>query len=176
MSCGAGVDAFGDEYLGQNETMVTVQMAWVAGADRALGLPAYATAGAAGADLRANLPDRGQMMIAPGARALVPTGLMLAIPPGYEVQVRPRSGLALRHGVTLANSPGTIDSDYRGELGVILINLGDADFGIAHGDRIAQMVVAPVVQADFAVADTLNQTARAAGGFGSTGMGETGRG
>lgn len=151
--------------------MVTISMAWVDGADTALGLPAYATAGAAGADLRANLPDRGQMVIAPGARGLVPTGLRLAIPPGFEVQVRPRSGLALRHGVTLANSPGTIDSDYRGELGVILINLGESEFGITHGDRIAQMVVAPVVQAGFVVDTSLEDTSRGAGGFGSTGRG-----
>lgn len=156
--------------------MVTVAMAWVEGADTALGLPVYATAGAAGADLRANLPDRGQVVIAPGARVLVPTGLRLAIPVGFEVQVRPRSGLALRHGVTLANAPGTIDSDYRGELGVILINLGATDHVVAHGDRIAQMVVAPVVQAEFALADSLDDTARGAGGFGSTGFGTMGRG
>lgn len=149
--------------------MVTVQIAWVDGADRALGLPAYASTGAAGADLRANLPDRGQIVMVPGARVLVPTGLRLAIPAGFEVQVRPRSGLALRHGVTLANSPGTIDSDYRGELGVILINLGTCDYTLAHGDRIAQMVVAPVVQAGFAQADDLDATLRGAGGFGSTG-------
>ena len=149
--------------------MVTVQIAWVDGADRALGLPAYASTGAAGADLRANLPDRDQIVMVPGARVLVPTGLRLAIPAGFEVQVRPRSGLALRHGVTLANSPGTIDSDYRGELGVILINLGTCDYTLAHGDRIAQMVVAPVVQAGFAQADDLDATLRGAGGFGSTG-------
>lgn len=149
--------------------MVTVRMAWVAGADPSLGLPAYATPGAAGADLRANLADRGAVVIAAGARALVPTGLSLAIPQGYEVQVRPRSGLALRHGITLPNSPGTIDSDYRGELAVILQNLGSAPFTIAHGDRIAQMVVAPVVQAIFAAVATLDDTARGTGGFGSTG-------
>jgi dUTP pyrophosphatase len=149
--------------------MVTVRMAWVAGADQALGLPAYATPGAAGADLRANLADRGAMVIAVGARALVPTGLSLAIPRGCEVQVRPRSGLALRHGITLPNSPGTIDSDYRGELAVILQNLGSAPFTVAHGDRIAQMVVAPVVQAIFATVATLDDTARGTGGFGSTG-------
>ncbi len=151
--------------------MTRIEMLWVAGADVSLGLPAYATAGAAGADLRANLPDRGAVVIAPGARVLVPTGLRMAIPAGYEVQVRPRSGLALRHGVTIPNSPGTIDNDYRGEVAVILVNLGDAGFTVAHGDRIAQMVVAPVVQAVFRVVETLEDTARGAGGFGSTGRG-----
>lgn len=151
--------------------MVEIVFAWDAGADRSLGLPVYASAGAAGADLRANLPDRGQIMLAPGARVLVPTGLRLAIPEGFEVQIRPRSGLALKHGITLPNSPGTIDSDYRGPLGVIVMNAGGADFVIAHGDRIAQMVVAPVVQARFEVADTLPETVRGAGGFGSTGRG-----
>ncbi len=149
--------------------MVEIVFAWDAGADRSLGLPVYASAGAAGADLRANLPDRGQIMLATGARVLVPTGLRLAIPEGFEVQIRPRSGLALKHGITLPNSPGTIDSDYRGALGVIVMNAGGVDFVIAHGDRIAQMVVAPVVQARFEVADTLPETVRGAGGFGSTG-------
>ncbi|WP_121632946.1 dUTP diphosphatase [Tropicibacter alexandrii] len=151
--------------------MIEIVFAWDAGADRSLGLPVYASAGAAGADLRANLPDRGQIVLAPGARVLVPTGLRLAIPEGFEVQIRPRSGLALKHGITLPNSPGTIDSDYRGPLGVIVMNAGEADFVIAHGDRIAQMVVAPVVQARFEVADTLPETVRGAGGFGSTGRG-----
>ncbi|MBP0482728.1 dUTP diphosphatase [Sagittula salina] len=150
---------------------VEVILAWEPGADEALGLPAYATAGAAGADLRANLPDRGAVRLAPGKRALVPTGLRLAIPEGYEVQVRPRSGLALKHGITLPNTPGTIDSDYRGALGVIVMNAGTEVFTIAHGDRIAQMVVAPVVQARFSVADDLPGTARGTGGFGSTGRG-----
>ncbi|WP_113913217.1 dUTP diphosphatase [Roseovarius dicentrarchi] len=150
--------------------MVTVTLCWDEGADRDLGLPAYASSGAAGADLRANFPGRSAIVLAPGARALVPTGLRLAIPDGYEVQLRPRSGLALRHGVTLANAPGTIDSDYRGPLGVILINLGDAPFEVMHGARIAQMVVAPVVRSGFALTDTLEDTARGAGGFGSTGV------
>ena len=150
--------------------MVTIAVMWDEGADRALGLPAYATSGAAGADLRANLPDRGEIKLAPGARALVPTGLRLAIPEGWEVQIRPRSGLALKHGITLPNSPGTIDSDYRGPLGVIVMNAGDAPFTIAHGDRIAQMVAAPVVQAGFDLVETLPETARGAGGFGSTGV------
>ena len=149
--------------------MVEIAVMWDEGADRALGLPAYATEGAAGADLRANLPDRGEITLEPGARALVPTGLRLAIPEGWEVQVRPRSGLALKHGITLPNSPGTIDSDYRGPLGVIVMNAGEAPFVIAHGDRIAQMVAAPVEQARFAVVETLPDTLRGTGGFGSTG-------
>ncbi len=151
--------------------MVTVTLCWDDGADRDLGLPVYASHGAAGADLRANFPGGVGVVLAPGARALVPTGLRLAIPEGYEVQLRPRSGLALKHGVTLANAPGTIDSDYRGPLGVILINLGDAPFEVVHGARIAQMVVAPVIVADFALADVLEDTARGACGFGSTGVG-----
>ena len=153
--------------------MVTVQLTWTDEADRDLPLPAYETAGAAGADLRANFPPdaRAGLTLDPGARALVPTGLRLAIPAGFEVQVRPRSGLALKHGITLPNTPGTIDSDYRGPLGVIVMNAGDAPFHIAHGDRIAQMIVAPVVQADFALVDALDDTERGAGGFGSTGRG-----
>jgi len=151
--------------------MVEIAMTWDEGADRGLGLPAYVTAGAAGADLRANFADRRGVDIAPGARALIPTGLRLAIPAGYEVQLRPRSGLALKHGVTLPNAPGTIDSDYRGPLGVILMNAGDAPFHVAHGDRIAQMVVAPVVMARFSLVDQLDGTDRGAGGFGSTGRG-----
>ncbi|MCR8550766.1 dUTP diphosphatase [Salipiger sp. P9] len=144
---------------------------WDEGADRSLGLPSYATDGAAGADLRANFSDRGEIVLAPGARALVPTGLRLAIPGGWEVQVRPRSGLALKHGIVLPNSPGTIDSDYRGPLGVIVMNAGQAAFVIAHGDRIAQMVAAPVARARFDVVEALPETVRGAGGFGSTGIG-----
>ncbi len=142
--------------------------------DWSLPLPAYETPGAAGADLRANLADADRaagVTLAPGARALVPTGLRVEIPPGYEMQVRPRSGLALKHGITLANTPGTIDSDYRGPLGVILINLGEAPYKVHHGDRIAQMVVAPVVQARVELAETLGETSRGTGGFGSTGRG-----
>jgi dUTP pyrophosphatase len=147
-------------------------MAWEDWADTALGLPDYATQGAAGADLRANFAadERAGLCLAPTERALVPTGLRLAIPEGYEVQLRPRSGLALKHGITLPNSPGTIDSDYRGPLGVIVMNAGAEPFEITHGMRIAQMVVAPVVQAQFAVVDRLEDTARGAGGFGSTGQ------
>lgn len=148
---------------------LTVDISWVDGADTSLGLPSYETAGAAGADLRANLPDRASRTIAPGEITLVPTGLRLAIPGGYEAQVRPRSGLALKHGITLPNSPGTIDSDYRGELGVIVQNAGRAPFEITHGMRIAQIVFAPVLQARFTEAD-LTDTARGGGGFGSTGV------
>lgn len=151
--------------------MVTIRIAWAEGADQGLGMPTYATSGAAGADLRANFKDRASVVIAPGARALVPTGFIMEIPEGWEVQVRPRSGLALKHGITLPNSPGTIDSDYRGEVGVIVLNAGSDAFTVAHGDRIAQMVVAPVVQAEFALADAVSETARGAGGFGSTGRG-----
>ncbi len=152
--------------------MVTIKLTWDEGADRSLGLPVYASAGAAGADLRANLPDRGTLVVQPGARALVPTGLRMAIPEGFEVQIRPRSGLALKHGITLPNAPGTIDSDYRGPLGVIVMNAGQKAFDIGHGDRIAQMVVAPVLRAEFDMVDDLSVTARGSGGFGSTGVSE----
>ena len=148
---------------------ITIALQWEEGADQTLGLPAYETAGAAGADLRANLPDRWEIALAPGARALIPTGLRMAIPEGFEVQIRPRSGLALKHGISLPNSPGTIDSDYRGPVGVILMNLGKDAFTVTHGMRIAQMVVAPVVRAGFDVVASLDDTARGAGGFGSTG-------
>ncbi|AUQ48976.1 deoxyuridine 5'-triphosphate nucleotidohydrolase Dut [Phaeobacter inhibens] len=150
--------------------MVEIRITYDEGADRDVPLPAYQTAEAAGADLRANLPDRARLTLAPGARALVPTGLRLEIPQGYEVQIRPRSGLALKHGITLPNAPGTIDSDYRGPLGVIVMNAGDAPFEIAHGDRIAQMVIAPVLQARFQLVDSLNESVRGSGGFGSTGQ------
>ena len=148
--------------------MTTIKLCWADGADRSLPLPAYESAGAAGADLRANLPE-GPVTLAPGARALISTGLHMAIPQGFEVQIRPRSGLALKHGITLINSPGTIDSDYRGVVGVILGNTGEAPFTVEHGMRIAQMVVAPVMQAGFDLADSLDETPRGAGGFGSTG-------
>ena len=148
--------------------MTTIKLCWADGADRSLPMPAYESAGAAGADLRANLPE-GPVTLAPGARALISTGLHMAIPQGFEVQIRPRSGLALKHGITLINSPGTIDSDYRGILGVIMGNMGQEAFTVEHGMRIAQMVVAPVVQAGFDLADSLDETPRGAGGFGSTG-------
>ena len=134
-----------------------------------LPLPAYETAGAAGLDLRAALPD-GPLRLEPGQRLLVPTGLVLELPDGTEGQVRPRSGLALRHGVTLLNTPGTIDADYRGEVGVILINHGREAFTIQHGDRIAQLVVAAVLQAEIIEVEELSETMRGAGGFGSTGV------
>ena len=149
-----------------------IDVQWEDWADRTLGLPEYATAGAAGADVRANLPTEQRTpgrMLAPMQRAIVPAGIILDIPAGYEVQVRPRSGLALRHGITLANPPGTIDSDYRGPLGILLVNLGAEPYLVRHGDRIAQIVVAPVVQAVFTVTSRVTETARGAGGFGSTG-------
>ena len=130
-----------------------------------LGLPAYATDGAAGMDV----VSAEDVTIAPGARHAVATGLALAIPAGFEIQVRPRSGLALKHGITVPNTPGTIDSDYRGELKVILINHGSEAFAIRRGDRIAQLVLAPVVQARWNEVGELDETARGAGGFGSTG-------
>lgn len=154
--------------------MVTVALTWTKEADQTLALPSYETTGAAGADLRANFgPDLREtgVVLGPAARALIPTGLRLEIPLGFEVQLRPRSGLALKHGITLPNSPGTIDSDYRGSLGVILMNAGDAEFHVQHGDRIAQMIVAPVVQARFEMAQALSETVRGEGGFGSTGRG-----
>ena len=134
-----------------------------------LPLPAYETPGAAGMDLRAAVPDGAPLVIRPGAREMVPTGLCIAVPQGFEAQVRPRSGLAARQGVTCLNTPGTVDSDYRGEVKVILINLGEEDAVIRRGDRIAQMVICPVVQADWLQVETLDQTARGSGGFGSTG-------
>ena len=134
-----------------------------------LPLPEPASPGSAGADLRAAVVD--DLVLAPGERALVPTGLVLEIPLGWEGQVRPRSGLALRHGVTLLNSPGTIDSDYRGEVGVVLVNLGAAPFTVRRGDRIAQLVLAPVTRASWLKVDELDETQRGEGGFGSTGLG-----
>ncbi len=154
--------------------MAVIKVMRVAGADREIPLPAYESAGAAGADLRANLPAESRaagVILAPGARALVPTGLRVALPEGYEWQIRPRSGLAFRHGVTLVNAPGTIDADYRGEVGVLLVNLGDVAFTVVHGERIAQAVLAPVVRAEFAEVEALEATRRGAGGFGSTGRG-----
>jgi len=149
-------------------TQVPIAVVWADGADQTLPLPRYETAGAAGADLRANLP-KGPVTIPVGGRGLVPTGLHMEIPEGYEVQIRPRSGLALKHGIILPNSPGTIDSDYRGEVGVILANMGSDDYVVTHGMRIAQMVVAPVLQARFALVSALAASERGAGGFGSTG-------
>lgn len=133
--------------------------------------PTRATAGAAGMDLHAYLPDGGPLVLPPGEWAHIPTGVSVALPPGYEGQVRPRSGLAWKRGVTVLNAPGTIDADYRGDLGVLLLNHGDEDFAVEHGDRIAQLVVCPVPAVELVAADSLPPTARGAGGFGSTGTG-----
>ena len=135
-----------------------------------LPIPRYETAGAAGLDLQAAVAADAPLTLKAGARALVPTGLMLALPKGFEAQVRPRSGLALKQGVTLVNAPGTIDSDYRGEIGVILINHGQEDVVVTRGMRIAQLVIAPVIQALLVEADVLDESDRGAGGFGSTGV------
>jgi dUTP pyrophosphatase len=151
---------------------VAVAVRRLPGHDPDLPLPGYATAGAAGMDLFANLASETRaagLIIAPGERALVPSGLAVAIPEDYELQVRPRSGLALRHGVTLVNSPGTIDSDYRGEVGVILVNHGAEPFTVEHGMRIAQLVLAPVARIAWRETQALDDSARGAGGFGSTG-------
>jgi dUTP pyrophosphatase len=134
-----------------------------------LPLPAYETPGAAGMDLRAAIDEEEPVVLRPGARTRVPTGFCIAVPNGFEAQVRPRSGLAARHGVTCLNTPGTVDSDYRGEVQVILINLGEEDFTIRRGERIAQMVIAPVAQANWIQAASLDETDRGKGGFGSTG-------
>ena len=131
-------------------------------------IPEYKTSGAAGADLCALLDS--PLVIKHGKSAIIPTGLFFEIPKGYEIQVRPRSGLAAKNGVTVLNTPGTIDSDYRGEIKVILINLGENDFTVSCGDRIAQMIIAPVTQANFSICENLSQTDRGAGGFGSTGV------
>jgi dUTP pyrophosphatase len=137
-----------------------------------LNLPAYATALAAGADLLAAVPPEAPIAIAPGGRALVPTGIRIALPEGFEAQIRPRSGLALRHGITVLNAPGTIDADYRGEVGVVLHNAGASLFSVARGDRIAQLIVAPVVRVVWQPGDVAEESsARGAGGFGSTGLG-----
>jgi len=134
-----------------------------------LDLPAYETSGSAGMDVRAAVPEGEPITLKPGERAMVPTGLSVAIPEGYEIQVRPRSGLAAKHGLTCLNTPGTIDSDYRGEIKVILINLGADAFVINRGERIAQLVLAPVTRLAWSEVDALDETARGAGGFGSTG-------
>ncbi len=151
---------------------LVVQVMWEDWADRSLPLPVYQTAGAAGADICANLKPEDReagFTLDPMHRAVLPTGIRVAIPFGYEMQIRPRSGLAVKFGITVPNTPGTIDSDYRGPLGVALVNLGTEPYTVRHGDRIAQCVVAPVVQAGFAVVQVLDETARGEGGFGSTG-------
>jgi dUTP pyrophosphatase len=139
-----------------------------------LPLPAYATTGAAGFDLLAAVPEDAPLTLAPGTRGLVPTGLLLQLPPGHEGQVRPRSGLALRHGLTVLNAPGTIDEDYRGEVSVLLVNLGTQPVEISRGMRVAQLVIAPVVRALLVEAEDLAATERGQGGFGSTGILERG--
>jgi dUTP pyrophosphatase len=152
---------------GDPATPLLVPVARLRPAADPLPLPAYATAGAAGMDLRADVSE--PLILAPGTSALVPTGLAVQIPPGFEGQVRPRSGLALRHGVTVLNAPGTIDADYRGEVQVLLINLGACDFSIARGERIAQLVIAPVARAQWREVGALVETPRGGGGFGHTG-------
>ena len=137
---------------------------------KGLPLPSYETAEAAGMDMRAAVPEDTPLTLNPGARELVPTGFAMAIPPGFEAQIRPRSGLALKHGIGLVNAPGTVDSDYRGEIKIILINLGHEDFEISRGIRIAQMIIAPVLQVLIEPVERLDDTARGAGGFGSTGV------
>lgn len=132
-------------------------------------LPSYATKGSAGMDLRANIPDGEFWNIIPGTRVLIPTGIYIQLPEGYEAQVRPRSGLALKHGITVLNSPGTVDSDYTGEICVILVNLGSETFAVENGDRIAQMVIAKCEQLDLVEVETLDETERGEGGFGHTG-------
>lgn len=151
-----------------------IKVLWEDWADQSLSLPRYETPGSAGADLRANLrpEDRATgFTLDPMRRTIVPTGIRVEIPMGYEMQIRPRSGLAVKHGISLPNTPGTIDSDYRGPLGVALINLGTEPYTIQHGDRIAQAVIAPVLQARYEVVDLLGETERGEGGFGSTGRG-----
>ncbi|OIQ71656.1 deoxyuridine 5'-triphosphate nucleotidohydrolase [mine drainage metagenome] len=149
-----------------------LRILWEDWADRSQPLPSYETLGAAGADIRANLKPEDResgFTLERMHRVIVPTGIRVEIPAGFEMQIRPRSGLALKHGITLPNTPGTIDSDYRGPLGVLLVNLGAEPYVVHHGDRIAQIVIAPVVQARFEVVDTLSDTQRGDGGFGSTG-------
>ena len=136
---------------------------------KGLALPAYQSAHAAGLDLLAAVPEDAPMLLAPGKHAMIPTGLTIALPQGFEAQVRPRSGLAAKHGVTVLNSPGTVDADYRGEINVLLINHGDQPFPIRRGERIAQMVIAPVTQVELVPAASLSATDRGSGGFGSTG-------
>ena len=150
---------------------VTIKVVRDAEFDANIALPFYETDGAAGADIRANFEDRLGVVIPSGERALIPTGLRFEIPLGFEVQIRPRSGLALKHGIMLVNSPGTIDSDYRGLIGVIVLNTGSDLFEVVHGERIAQVIVAPVLQASFVQSDAVDDTARGSGGFGSTGRG-----
>ena len=148
--------------------VVTVQLKWLEHG-RGLELPAYQSAGAAGFDIRAAVAADKPVTLAAGERALIPSGFSIAVPDGFELQVRPRSGLAMRHGVTVLNAPGTVDSDYRGEVMVLLVNLGGEPFRIERGERIAQCILAPVARAELVEAETLPDTMRGTGGFGSTG-------
>lgn len=149
--------------------MIEVRVKTLPHYDASFELPFYATHGAAGADIRVSLIEKKSIIVKPGERVLVPTGLCMEIPLGYEVQVRPRSGLSLKSSLMVVNSPGTIDCDYRGEVNIIIGNFGSEDYVIEHGLRIAQLVIAPVLQAKFTVAEGLSETQRGAGGFGSTG-------
>ena len=149
------------------DSTVAVALSWLIPEEkRDIGLPDYETSGSAGMDVAAALDD--EVTVAPGGIVLIPTGFAVAIPPGFEMQVRPRSGLAVRHGVTIVNSPGTIDSDYRGEVKIGLINLGRREYTIRRGDRVAQLVLAPVSRAKWEIMEKLDETARGAGGFGHT--------
>lgn len=149
--------------------MIEVKVKTLAHYDASFELPFYATEGAAGADIRASLPEKSNIIVKPGERVLVPTGLSMEIPLGYEIQVRPRSGLSLKSSLMVVNSPGTIDCDYRGEVCILVGNFGKEDYVIEHGLRIAQLVLAPVIQAKYLKSDGLSETQRGAGGFGSTG-------
>ena len=149
--------------------MVEVKVIKLPHYDMSFELPFYATEGAAGADIRASLPEKKSLVVRPGERLLVPTGLSMEIPVGYEIQVRPRSGLSLKSSLMVVNSPGTIDCDYRGEVNIIIGNFGKEDYIIEHGLRIAQLVISPVLQAKFKTVDGLSETQRGSGGFGSTG-------
>ena len=149
-------------------TMTRIELTWLPHGE-GLALPAYQTAHAAGLDLPAAVPEDHSLTLLPGRSALVPTGFMIALPEGYEAQVRPRSGLAAKHGVTVLNAPGTVDADYRGEISVLLINHGAEPFTIKRGERIAQMVIAPVARAELVAVSELSSTARGSGGYGSTG-------
>lgn len=148
---------------------VTVKVKTLDHYDSSFELPFYATEGAAGADIRASMPEKKSITVKPGERVLVPTGLCMEIPLGYEVQVRPRSGLSLKSPLMVVNSPGTVDCDYRGEVNIIIGNFGNEDFVIEHGLRIAQLVISPVIQAKYVTSSSLGETQRGAGGFGSTG-------
>ena len=150
---------------------VLIKVAWDENADRSVPLPNFQSTGSAGADVHANFgADQTDLTILPGDRVLIPTGFSLEIPNGYEIQIRSRSGLAIKYGITVLNSPGTIDSDYRGLIGIILINNGQDTYTVSHGDRVAQLIVSPIIKAIFQSVDELSESTRGAGGFGSTGI------